>query len=243
MKGFEAGAVDYITKPLHPQEVLARVRAHLQLRELQQTLEDEVQCRTALETQLQHSLDRAVLMVAPDGRVPFLTRRAEQMLARHAPLADGHLPVSLRTLLRAASRPGALELATAAGTLRLRRFAEAGHEELVLLVLEERLAVPALDPLLALGLTGTRKRSPLLDGPRKTNPEIAIILEGRHQHGEEARPARPGKTRRRQPHHGRARPRSKRWARRTEQVEPALRAGFPKTRANLHEVQVPPPTA
>jgi len=31
LKGFELGAVDYITKPFHPQEVLARVRIHLKL--------------------------------------------------------------------------------------------------------------------------------------------------------------------------------------------------------------------
>jgi sigma-B regulation protein RsbU (phosphoserine phosphatase) len=31
LKGFELGAVDYIVKPFHPQEVLARVRIHLKL--------------------------------------------------------------------------------------------------------------------------------------------------------------------------------------------------------------------
>jgi sigma-B regulation protein RsbU (phosphoserine phosphatase) len=31
LKGFDLGAVDYITKPFHPQEVLARVRIHLKL--------------------------------------------------------------------------------------------------------------------------------------------------------------------------------------------------------------------
>ncbi len=31
LKGFELGAVDYITKPFHPREVLARVRIHLKL--------------------------------------------------------------------------------------------------------------------------------------------------------------------------------------------------------------------
>ncbi len=31
LSGFELGAVDYITKPFHPQEVLARVRLHLKL--------------------------------------------------------------------------------------------------------------------------------------------------------------------------------------------------------------------
>jgi two-component system cell cycle sensor histidine kinase/response regulator CckA len=39
VKGFEAGGVDYITKPFQLEEVLARVRTHLELRRLQTQLE------------------------------------------------------------------------------------------------------------------------------------------------------------------------------------------------------------
>ncbi|MGD1717275.1 ATP-binding response regulator [Dapis sp. BLCC M172] len=42
IKGFELGAVDYITKPFQEQEVLARVKTHLQLALLTQNLEQEV---------------------------------------------------------------------------------------------------------------------------------------------------------------------------------------------------------
>ena len=38
LSGFSAGGVDYITKPFHPSEVLARVTTHLKLRQLQQQL-------------------------------------------------------------------------------------------------------------------------------------------------------------------------------------------------------------
>ncbi len=41
IKGFEAGAVDYITKPFQQEEVLARVSTHLSLRRLQQKVEDQ----------------------------------------------------------------------------------------------------------------------------------------------------------------------------------------------------------
>jgi class 3 adenylate cyclase len=41
LKGFEAGAVDYVTKPLHQEEVLARVNTHLTLRRMQQQLEEK----------------------------------------------------------------------------------------------------------------------------------------------------------------------------------------------------------
>ena len=54
VKGFEAGAVDYITKPFQREEVLARVGVHLRLRELttrlqeaKGTLERRVEERTA----------------------------------------------------------------------------------------------------------------------------------------------------------------------------------------------------
>jgi signal transduction histidine kinase len=46
-KGFELGAVDYITKPFQEAEVLARVKTHLQLRCLTKKLEQEVAERTA----------------------------------------------------------------------------------------------------------------------------------------------------------------------------------------------------
>lgn len=39
IKGFEVGAVDYVTKPLQQEEVLARVSTHLTLRSLQKELE------------------------------------------------------------------------------------------------------------------------------------------------------------------------------------------------------------
>jgi signal transduction histidine kinase len=58
-KGFVLGAVDYITKPFQEQEVLARVKTHLQLRQLTKNLEQRVAEQTAdLEaalTQLQQS--------------------------------------------------------------------------------------------------------------------------------------------------------------------------------------------
>lgn len=41
VKGFEAGAVDYITKPIQSEDVLARVRTHLIIRTLQLRLQDE----------------------------------------------------------------------------------------------------------------------------------------------------------------------------------------------------------
>ncbi len=46
IKAFEAGGLDYITKPFEPTEVMARVKLHLELSRMQQSLEDMVQHRT-----------------------------------------------------------------------------------------------------------------------------------------------------------------------------------------------------
>ena len=54
LKGFEVGGVDYITKPFHADEVLARVRIHLLLQRLRNHLEDLVEERTA---KLQQALE------------------------------------------------------------------------------------------------------------------------------------------------------------------------------------------
>ncbi len=56
VRGFEAGAVDYVTKPLHIAEVIARVDTHLKLRAMQEQLEAQnaelQQYRTGLEQQV-----------------------------------------------------------------------------------------------------------------------------------------------------------------------------------------------
>ncbi len=41
VKGFEAGAIDYVTKPIQPDEVLARVKTHLAMQSLQRQLQDQ----------------------------------------------------------------------------------------------------------------------------------------------------------------------------------------------------------
>ena len=48
VRGFEAGAADYITKPFDIDEVRARVRTHLELARLRHELEAQVEQRTAL---------------------------------------------------------------------------------------------------------------------------------------------------------------------------------------------------
>ncbi|MBC1238306.1 response regulator [Nostoc sp. 2RC] len=55
-KGFSLGAVDYIPKPFAQEEVIARVRVHLQLKQLTESLEQQVSDRTKALQQAQVQL-------------------------------------------------------------------------------------------------------------------------------------------------------------------------------------------
>jgi DNA-binding response OmpR family regulator len=58
LKAFEAGGVDYVSKPLEFQEVLAPVATHLTLRDLQQQLEQKNNALQEKNLQLQEALDK-----------------------------------------------------------------------------------------------------------------------------------------------------------------------------------------
>ena len=58
VKGFEAGGVDYVTKPIEWKEILARVSTHLTLRELQKDLQKEITAHQKAEERLrQYALE------------------------------------------------------------------------------------------------------------------------------------------------------------------------------------------
>ncbi len=65
LKGFDLGAVDYITKPIQPEEVLARVKTHLTIQQLQKDLRgknkelhESFEREKGLNQELQESLER-----------------------------------------------------------------------------------------------------------------------------------------------------------------------------------------
>jgi len=175
VRALDAGAVDYISKPVHPPEVLARVRTHLDLRRTRRTLqqqnerlEAEIALRLDAEAQLAQSLDRALLVADRDGRVVFSTLRATNLLHKHLPRHEpGRLPPELAATERYVS---------AAGALLLQRFTRRGDDALTVLYLIEEHAPPGPAELIKLGLTPRQGEVLYWIAQSKTNGEIAIIL-------------------------------------------------------------------
>lgn len=175
LRAFEAGAVDYITKPAYPPEVLARVTAHLQIRALQKSLADELALRLEAEAQLSQSLDRAVVLADSTGRIVFSTRLASDLLHKHfADHFGDRLPAAL--------------VGGNVSQLIIRRFAERDRNDLQMLVLEEKGAPPGPAALLALGLTAREAEVLYWIAQGKSNPDIATILSANvrtvHKHVE-----------------------------------------------------------
>ena len=92
VRGFMAGGIDYVTKPIDPEVVLARIAAHLR--------------NARLVTQAQEAIDAAglaVAVVSRDGRYLWLTPKAYRGLHNvltDPPRAGENLPQGLRDWLQ-----------------------------------------------------------------------------------------------------------------------------------------------
>ncbi|MBR9829144.1 MAG: response regulator [Oceanospirillales bacterium] len=71
VRGLDVGGVDYLTKPIRPDELLARMRVHLNNARLTQS------AHSALDTTGQH-----LLTVAPEGLLQWATPQTHALLAR-----------------------------------------------------------------------------------------------------------------------------------------------------------------
>lgn len=77
VKGFEAGAVDFVTKPIQPEELLARIHLHLTLKFLQDDLEAQVKLRTQELLSINQTLIkqqeeyRSVMKAVPDPIIVY----------------------------------------------------------------------------------------------------------------------------------------------------------------------------
>ncbi len=75
LNGFQLGAVDYITKPFQNEEVLARIRTHLHIQQLQQQLQESEQRLS----QIISSTKDAIVTVDAEGNIVMFNTAAEHI--------------------------------------------------------------------------------------------------------------------------------------------------------------------
>ena len=86
-KGFQLGAVDYITKPFQIEEVLDRIDTHLTLQRLKTALQEKEERLSRIIT---GALD-AIITLDAAGRITLFNRAAEQIFRCPALVALGRL--------------------------------------------------------------------------------------------------------------------------------------------------------
>ncbi|HEY9027320.1 MAG TPA: response regulator [Burkholderiaceae bacterium] len=190
LAAFAAGGVDYVSKPVRPREVVARIAAHLQ------SARQARQARNALD-----AFGHASIALRPeDGRVLWQTPLARDLMKRHfgagasaAPIAGAapgvvaplHAPASLCDWVRARvtrEDPGAGEGADTwtcvTGTTRLHcSLHPASAEDEWLLVLTESSNGAAVEALsLQFRLTAREAEVLYWVAQGKTNRDIGDIL-------------------------------------------------------------------
>ena len=169
VRGFEAGGIDYITKPVDGDELVARMRAHLtNARSTQST-------RVALDTAGQF-----LFSASSSGKILWATPQAHRLFESAG--VDGQwmekiLPVELKQYLSAsANRESALLIKSGEKPLDVRYISQTGNDEflLQLIDLDQSSSVELLRS--SLNLTEREGDVLLWIANGKTNREIGMIL-------------------------------------------------------------------
>lgn len=181
----EAGGVDYVTKPIKPKEVLARMNVHLQgARRARQEAQQAGQARNALD-----AFGYASITVRlPEGRVIWQTALARELLLRYcgtsAPQAPPavlewlarHLPAAQQRQIE----PPALSIALGPSALSLRLHQQTGHDDNGddWLIIMRELSDTSVIEAMSLGLKLTAREAEVLYWvvKGKTNRDIAEIV-------------------------------------------------------------------
>jgi DNA-binding response OmpR family regulator/DNA-binding CsgD family transcriptional regulator len=173
VRGLEAGGVDYVTKPIVIEEMLARIKVHLANARMTQS------ARAALDVS-----GRYLLAVSRQGRVLWATPQAQKLLAAIlAAEADGEfaLPDSIpQWLEQAQGKAGTKKAASMAPfpgneTLRVQYMGKLGLNEFLLRLAKDAGDTPA-EFSSELGLTTREGEVLSWLSKGKTNRDIAQIL-------------------------------------------------------------------
>jgi DNA-binding response OmpR family regulator/DNA-binding CsgD family transcriptional regulator len=165
VKAFEAGGNDYITKPIRPEELIARIRMHAQ------SARYITNARDALDVARQY-----VFAVNNEGEILWSTPEAEQMLSSTKDCIND-LTQATREWLAEAPTEQDLNIIINQQTLIIRHFKIAGDNEHLLKLVHHDVIfnAEALEKLLQL----TRREAEVLlwIAHGKSNKEIADILQ------------------------------------------------------------------
>lgn len=175
VRGIEAGAVDYITKPVYPEEVLARIETHLAIRRLQKNLQEQndrldaaLQRSITAERALTNLLDRAVVIVRrTNHEILFTTKQARDLIDAHG--GNTAFASWLRDDRKEVINPQG-------GFLEIRRTAHSATSDTDLITLCPKGGTVGPELLRPLGLTPRETEILFWIAQGKTNPEIAAIL-------------------------------------------------------------------
>ncbi|EUJ11173.1 response regulator containing a CheY-like receiver domain and a GGDEF domain [Methylophilaceae bacterium 11] len=173
--GFEAGGVDYVTKPIRPKEVLARIASHLQTVKLMN------QARSALD-----AFGQAAIAITPqDGKIVWQSPLARQWMQRYFYESGLHAADTtpepmlnwLQNMQQAnAERTQALNMIKGSSRLTLSLADDSSDEQWIILLSEEsdEAQIQALTSTFGL----TKRESEVLYWAikGKTNRDIGDIL-------------------------------------------------------------------
>jgi DNA-binding NarL/FixJ family response regulator len=174
VRGLDAGGVDYVTKPIVIEEMLARIRVHLTNARLTQS------ARAALDVS-----GRFLLAVNRFGKIMWATPQAQKLLADSLNPASGDelaLPEPLQQWLEQAQKGRSGSKAQAAASfpdhpeLRLYYMGNAGPNEFLLRLAKDSGADPPAEFSSELGLTPREGEVLSWLSKGKTNRDIAQIL-------------------------------------------------------------------
>jgi DNA-binding NarL/FixJ family response regulator len=173
VRGLEAGGVDYVTKPIVIEEMLARIRVHLANARLTQS------ARAALDVS-----GRFLMAVNRAGKIMWSTPQAQKLLADHIAAGGSEemvLPEPLREWLEQAQKGKAGTKAQAAcfpehPELKLYYMGNAGPNEFLLRLAKDSSAGLPAEFSSELGLTTREGEVLSWLSKGKTNRDIAQIL-------------------------------------------------------------------